>query len=141
MKCIVCEERERQHGRKCNTCRNQKQYYKNTSPCECGCGGLAAKRFIWGHQARLLSPEEQTRRGRMNNGDALRGTGIGYVKTQGIHEHRRVAEEILDRPLESWEIVHHKDRDKKNNAPSNLLVMSRSEHINLHRDELNAGRA
>jgi hypothetical protein len=78
-------------------------------------------------------------------GDVLRGRGLGktkYVKRCGRHEHRIVAEQILGRPLEPGEIVHHIDRDGRNNDPSNLMIFgSRAEHMAEHRDELNAARA
>jgi len=78
-------------------------------------------------------------------GDLLRGRGEGkykYVKRGGRHEHRVVAEEMLGRPLAPGEIVHHIDRDGRNNDPTNLVVLgSRAEHIEEHRDELNAARA
>lgn len=63
-----------------------------------------------------------------------------YRKRMGRHEHRVVAEEMIGRPLKSHEIVHHKDGNKHNNRPDNLEVMTQSEHIALHRDEINAGR-
>lgn len=62
-----------------------------------------------------------------------RGTGTkGYVKRGGRHEHRVVAEEMLGRPLRKGEIVHHKDGNKHNNDPSNLEVMTQSEHMREH---------
>jgi hypothetical protein len=70
-----------------------------------------------------------------------------YVSTQGylIHEpvrgkkllvHRLIMEQILGRPLSSDEIIHHIDGNKLNNHPSNLQIMTRSEHINHHRSDL-----
>lgn len=141
--CIICDERPRQHGRKCRLCHNRQQYYKNLSPCECGCGEMVARRFAHGHQTRLLSSEEQTRRGRMNNGDKQRGRGSGksYPKIRGRHAHRRVMEEKLDRKLLPTEIVHHKDRDHQNFEEDNLELTDRSGHIEMHRQELIDGRS
>lgn len=46
--------------------------------------------------------------------------------------HILVAEEELKRPLKSGEIVHHKDFDKLNNKPDNLLFpITRPEHQKL----------
>jgi hypothetical protein len=55
-----------------------------------------------------------------------------YRKRNGRHEHRVVAEQMLGRPLRRGEIVHHIDGNKHNNDPSNLQVMSQSDHIREH---------
>ena len=49
-----------------------------------------------------------------------------------VFVHRFIMEEILGRKLEPWEDVHHKDGNKKNNHPSNLEVLSKSEHTKIH---------
>ncbi|MCM3130977.1 MULTISPECIES: HNH endonuclease [unclassified Paenibacillus] len=56
-----------------------------------------------------------------------RARGNGYV-----FEHIIVAEKILGRKLAPWENVHHKDRNKENNHPDNLEVLSASEHTKKH---------
>ena len=62
-----------------------------------------------------------------------RGTGTKtYVKENGRHQHRVIAEQIIGRKLKKGEIVHHKDHNKKNNHPSNLEVMTQSEHARGH---------
>ena len=54
-------------------------------------------------------------------------TKNGYVL-----EHRIVMENILGRMLNAWEIVHHKDENKKNNEPDNLEVMQIEDHSRHH---------
>jgi hypothetical protein len=48
----------------------------------------------------------------------------GYLrsKVNGELLHRRAAEERVGRKLRPGEVVHHIDRDKKNNKKSNLWV-------------------
>lgn len=60
---------------------------------------------------------------------------MGYVQKQGTYEHRLVMSEMLGRELKKEEEVHHKDHDKKNNDPSNLKILTKSEHGKLHREE------
>lgn len=47
--------------------------------------------------------------------------------------HRFLMEQVLGRPLQRDEVVHHKDGNKLNNSIDNLQVMSRKEHSRLHR--------
>ena len=55
-----------------------------------------------------------------------------YNKQLGEVEHRKIMRLKLGRSLESDEVVHHVDGNPLNNKPSNLQVMSRSEHTRLH---------
>lgn len=48
------------------------------------------------------------------------------------YDHQDVAEQSIGRPLQSDEVVHHRDGDTSNNDPSNLQVMTRAEHMRLH---------
>lgn len=86
------------------------------------------------HMNRIMNPNRMTpetrrklRESKLNTGD-----GKSYSKTYGRHTHRIVAEKILGRPLKEGEIVHHIDGNKRNNDPSNLMVMTQSEHCKLH---------
>ncbi len=51
----------------------------------------------------------------------------GYVL-----EHRAAAENKLGRLLDSDEVVHHVNGDRKDNRSNNLEVMSQSEHARIH---------
>lgn len=94
---------------------------------------FCSKRCIW---VGTRGPEFNARIARetaAKRGDAQRGRGKKwYVKLNGRHEHRVVAEKILGRALVKGEIVHHKDGNKKNNNPANLEIMTQGEHMREH---------
>src|SRR4051812_12723836 len=52
-----------------------------------------------------------------------------------VAQHRLVVERRLGRYLLSSEHIHHRDEIKTNNDPDNLQVMTRSDHMRLHRAE------
>jgi len=54
-------------------------------------------------------------------------TKNGYVL-----EHRIVVENHLNRILNTDEVVHHKNEDKKDNSVGNLIVMCSGEHSKTH---------
>lgn len=63
------------------------------------------------------------------NPDHHRAGKNGYVKRADV-----VMEEVLGRPLERDEIVHHGPGGKEDDSPENLSVMKVGEHSKLHAD-------
>lgn len=64
-------------------------------------------------------------------GGYINGAGYHIVSRRGkkaLYAHRVIAEEMLGRPLKSNEVVHHKDGNRSNNSPDNLVIMMRQEH-------------
>ena len=65
----------------------------------------------------------------------------GYVYTKVTHgrgrnnykpQHRIVAEQTIGRPLTPKEHVHHIDGNTLNNEPTNLVVLSKTDHKLIH---------
>jgi hypothetical protein len=53
---------------------------------------------------------------------------IGYAH----YVHREVAERLLGRKLEPWEVVHHINGRRRDNRPENLCVMAEEDHDAYH---------
>lgn len=70
------------------------------------------------------------RRGRGQHGGSVKSTT--YLKIHGRHIHRVVMESILGRSLQPGEVVHHKDGNRHNNLPENLVLTVQSDHVRLH---------
>ena len=81
----------------------------------------------------------------LNLGKGRTVTASGYVEiTKGINAgkgyHRVLMEEHLGRKLSPTEVVHHIDKNRRNNNMSNLQLMTRSEHAKHHALENSASR-
>jgi hypothetical protein len=107
-----------------------------------GMCGMHAQRVRRYGDPNYLTPEVQrranSRAAMLARVDEVKPTT--YRKLYGRHEHRVIAEQMLGRPLQRNEIVHHIDGNKHNNEPSNLQVMTQSDHVRMHIDEMRAAR-
>lgn len=62
----------------------------------------------------------------------------GYLRYKKNNKlvHRENAEDKLGRKLKKGEVVHHKDRDKKNNEEENIWVFkNQAEHDKIHKKD------
>ena len=55
----------------------------------------------------------------------------GRPKNGLMMEHRLVMQEHMGRPLEAWEIVHHRNGVKDDNRVANLEVVTRARHAGM----------
>jgi hypothetical protein len=102
-------------------------------------------RFIHGHnnRGRIFTASHrqamsEVKRGKRNPawiGGRIQDDGYVKIKVGARYEreHRLVMERHLGRVLRADEVVHHIDLNRANNALENLAVMSRQEHMALHR--------
>ena len=62
--------------------------------------------------------------------------GYRVYKDSGQLVHRHIAELKLGRPLQSGEVVHHINRNKQDNRPSNLYVFHEQQaHWSAHKKD------
>lgn len=65
-----------------------------------------------------------------------KGECKGYSKIYGKLAHRVIAEEMLGRKLKPEEVVHHRDANRYNNSPENLVVFPTAGDHTRHHNEL-----
>ena len=96
------------------------------------------------HSARGLCDMHYSRWRRTGKTESSRSSnGAGNIDAHGyrristergrVKEHRQVMGKILGRPLRRNEDVHHINGDRADNRPRNLKVMTRSQHLKIHR--------
>ena len=72
------------------------------------------------------------------------GLDRAWVKTAEPNVWRKRAVVVWESehgPVPLGLVIHHRDRDSLNDSPTNLLALTRKEHTDEHRGELEAARA
>ena len=89
----------------------------------------------WKHN---MSISAQARGNNSAKGVSLKPNGyleITRGESKGRGQHVVIVENRIGRRLFANECVHHRDKNRSNNDPSNLILMTRSEHARLHAEE------
>jgi hypothetical protein len=55
-----------------------------------------------------------------------------YPRVQRDQDYRGIAEAYFNKKLQPDEVVHHIDGEPTNNAPENLVIMKKIQHLRLH---------
>ena len=135
---LVCEicGKERMTGRKqCRQCyleiarkrAKTRKRYTYTLICK-----ACQNQFIAWRKTSILCPECYNSRNSYKLTLSTNNYEYSSNYKEHIWQHRIIAEQTLRRPLKSNEVVHHMDENPKNNAITNLIVISRALHIRLH---------
>lgn len=56
-----------------------------------------------------------------------------FARNGNVLEHRIVMEKMIGRYLRKGEEVHHKNKIKSDNSESNLILISKSHHLSIHK--------
>ena len=132
LKCIKCGN-ERDKGRKlCKKCYLE---YKRNKYAQNGRHNYGISNCITCGKEILLWKKDQLQCYNCSRIHYKKNITNDYERGKGKRYsflHRRIAEEILNRKLNSNEIVHHLDDNHLNNDKSNLVIISRSVHGKIH---------
>ena len=127
-KCVFCGEKFIVHD-----------YRRNTAKyCSFSCGGkkhhdaLSCQKCYF---KRNVGENHCNFKGGQNNNGYLmvKTSNHPFADHRGyVHKHRLIAEKFLNRYLTSKEVVHHINRNRRDNRPENLYVFpSQREHIKV----------
>lgn len=132
--CKECSKKRTQEKRQATCivegCKNKVKVLKT------GLCGKHQKRLYLYNDINFVTPKEvMAKHSRDAKLKIMKAKKTTYKKFHNRHEHRVVAEKMLGRPLKKGEVVHHKDENKHNNDPSNLIVFeNQAEHARHHKN-------
>jgi hypothetical protein len=80
---------------------------------------------------------------RYNGGLCIRDDGRCVINCRDgslLYYYRGLMAAHIGRLLTSQEIVHHKNEDPSDDRIENLEIVTRAQHIDMHREQVTAGR-
>ena len=123
--------------------------------CACGCGQLVPETYPNGAPRYSSSPDGKfyiarghraTCASKPRPRQAQRTSSDGHIllrlpehrlahKDGFVPEHRLIWEQVNGRPLKANEDVHHINGDPADNRPENLVALTKSKHMQLHKSD------